>query len=99
MKTVLKVLAIIMKIATIIFAIIGVIYTAVLIIMAKTAVYHVYDVIEEADNLDPDDEDQDNRLMTEAFSRTMADPRIKNCKFINAVSHGVGRFASFVANL
>ena len=99
MKTVLKVLAIIMKIATIIFAIIGVIYTAVLIIIAKPAVNHVYDVIDEYDgNLDPD-EDQDRNLTSEAFSRTMADPRVKDNRFINAVAYGVGKFASFVANL
>ena len=98
MKTTLKVLFVIIKVTLIIFSIIGVIYTAVLVIMAKTAVNHVYDVIEEADNLDPD-EDQDRDLTAEAFSRTMADPRVKDNRFINAVSYGVGKFASFVANI
>lgn len=98
MKTTLKVLSVIIKVTLIIFSIIGVIYTAVLVIMAKTAVNHVYDVIEEADNLDPD-EDQDRDLTAEAFSRTMADPRVKDNRFINAVSYGVGKFASFVANI
>ena len=98
MKTTLKVLSVIIKVTLIIFSIIGVIYTAVLVIMAKTAVNHVYDVIEEVDNLDPD-EDQDRDLTAEAFSRTMADPRVKDNRFINAVSYGVGKFASFVANI
>ena len=99
MKTTLKVLFAILKIGIFIFAIIGAIYTAVLVIMAKPAVNHVYDVIDEYEgDLDPD-EDQDKNLTAEAFSRTMADPRIKNCKFINAVAYGVGKFTSFVANL
>lgn len=98
MKTTLKVLSVIIKVILIIFSVIGVILTAVMVIMAKTAVNHVYDVIEEADNLDPD-EDQDRDLTAEAFSRTMADPRVKDNRFINAVSYGVGKFASFVANI
>ena len=99
MKTTLKVLFAILKVITVIMAIVGVIYTAVLIIMAKPAVNHVYDVVEECDGIDPDDEVQDRNLTAEAFSRTMADPRIKNCKFINVVSHSVNRIASFIANL
>ena len=99
MKTTLKVLSVIIKVILIIFSVIGVIYTAVLVIMAKPAVNHVYDVIDEYDGSLYPDEDQDRNITAEAFSRTMADPRIKNCKFINAVSYGVGKFASFVANI
>ena len=99
MKTTLKVLSVIIKIILIIFAIIGVIYTAVLAIMAKPAVNHVYDVIDEYDGSLYPDEDQDRNITAEAFSRTMADPRVKDNRFINAVSYGVGKFASFVANI
>lgn len=100
MKTMLNVLSVIVKIATIFFAIIGAILTLRIIILAKPAVNHVYDVVEETgDDLDPDDEDQDNRITTEAFRRTLSDPRIKGNAFVNAVDRGIGMFASFVANL
>ena len=96
MKTLFSIIA---KILVIIFAIIGVIYTAVLVIMAKPAVNHVYDVIDEYEgDLDPD-EDQDRNITADAFSRTMADPQIKDSRFLHAVAYGVGKFASFVANL
>ena len=99
MKTTLKVLSVIIKIVIFIFAIIGAILTAAMLIMAKPAAYHVYDVIEEADNLDPDDEDQDRCLTAEAFKRTLADPQIKGSRFLHAVCGGIGKFISFVANL
>lgn len=99
MKSTLKVLATIIKIATIVMAVVGAIMTIAMVILAKPSVYHVYDVVEECDNLDPDNETQDIELMSEAFGRTMADPRVKGSKFINAVAYGVGRFTSFVANL
>ena len=99
MKTLFSIIATIAKILVIIFSIIGVIYTAVLVVMAKPAVNHVYDVIDEYEgDLDPD-EDQDRNITAEAFSRTMADPQIKGSRFINAVAYGVGKFTSFVANL
>lgn len=98
MKTLFNVLSVIVKAITVIMACIGVVMTIAMVILAKPSVYHVYDVVEESD-LDPDDEDQDVALMSEAFSRTMADPRVKGSKFINAVAYGVGRFTSFVANL
>ena len=99
MKTLFNIISIIVKIATIIMAIVGLISTIIVSIIGNVYVNHVYDVVGETDSVDPDDEDQDLALTTEAFSRTMADPRIKDSKFINAVGCGIGRFASFVANL
>lgn len=99
MKTTLKVLSVIIKVIVIIFSIIGVILTAAMVIMAKPAAYHVYDVIEECDDLDPDDEDQDRNLTAEAFKRTLADPQIKGSRFLHAVCCGIGKFISFVANI
>lgn len=99
MKSTLKVLSVVIKVLTVIFAVIGAIMTVAMVILAKPSVYHVYDVVEECENLDPDDETQDIELMSEAFGRTMADPRVKGSRFIHAVAYGVGKFTSFVANL
>ena len=99
MKTMLNVLSIIIKIAIVIFAIIGVIMSIFMIILGKVYVNNVYDVVDETEDLDPDDEDQDHQLTTEAVSRTLADPELKNNRFVNAVSCSVNRIASFVANL
>lgn len=100
MKTAMKVLSIIAKVATISMAVIGAILTLRIIILAKPAVNHVYDVVEETgDDFDPDDEDQDNKITTEVFRRTLSDPRVKGNAFVNAVDRGVGMFATFVANL
>ena len=99
MKTLFNVLSIVLKIATIIMAIIGMIMTITMIVLAKPAVYNVYDVVDECDSINPDDEAQDVAIMTEAYRRTLSDPRVKGNKFINTVAHGVGRFTSFVANL
>lgn len=99
MKTLFSIIGIIVKIATIIMAIIGVIMTITMIVLAKPAVYNVYDVVDDCEDLDPDNEDQDAALMAEAYRRTLSDPRVKNSRFIHAVACGVGRFTSFVANL
>lgn len=99
MKTLFNVLSIIVKIATIIMAIVGTIMTITMIVLAKPTVNHVYDVVEECEDLDPDSEDQDVALMSEAYRRTLSDPRVKCNKFVHAVAYGVGRFTSFVANL
>lgn len=99
MKTLFNVLSTVAKAITVIFAIIGVILTIAVAIIGKVSVNYVYDVVDECEIIDPDDETQDVALMTEAFSRTIADPRVKHNKFINTVEYGVGRFASFLANL
>ena len=98
MKTTLKVLYIVLKVVTIFFSIIGMALTAKMIILAKPAVCHVDDVFEECEDLDPNDEDQNNRLVAEACRRTMADPRAKG-SFVHAVDYCVGKFVCFVANL
>ena len=99
MKNTLKALSIVLKVITIIFSIIGAIITIAMVIVAKPVVNHVYDVVDDCDNLDPDDETQDAALMAEAYRRTISDPSVKRSKFINAVCYGVGKFISFVANL
>lgn len=101
MKTALKAISIILKVATIIMAIIGTIMSIYILMIGKTYVNHIYDVIEECDPLalDPDDDAQDAALTTEAISRALADPKLNGNKFINVVSHSVNRIASFVANL
>lgn len=99
MKIALKTLSIIVKVITSIMAIIGVILTARVIILAKPAVDHVADVADEYDgDIDPDDEDQNNRIAIEAFRRALSDPRCKG-RFVHAVDYCIGVFASFVANL
>ena len=97
MKTTLKVLSIIIKIVLAIFSIVGIISTIAMVILAKPLVNNMYDMMDD-DNLDPDDEDQDIDLSTEAYRRTISDPRA-NGKFINALCHGVGKFIILVANL
>lgn len=99
MKTAMNIVAIIIKIATISMAIVGTIMTIAMVILAKPAVYHVYDVVEECEDLDPDNETQDIELMSEAYKRTLSDPRVQRNKFVQAVAYGIGRFTSFVANL
>ena len=99
MKTLFNIISIIVKIAIAIMAIVGATMTIAMVILAKPTVYNVYDVVDECEDLDPDNEDQDAALMAEAYRRTLSDPRIKDSKFLNAVSCGIGRFASFVANL
>ena len=99
MKTLFNVLSIIIKIATIVMAIIGAIMSIYMLILGEVYVNNVYCVVDETEDLDPDDEDQDHQLTTEAVSRTLADPRLKSSKFINVVSRSVNRIASFVANL
>lgn len=98
MKIALKTLSIIVKVITSIMAIIGVILTARVIILAKPAVDHVADVADEYDDIDPDNEDQNNRIATEAFRRALSDPRCKG-RFVHAVDYCVGMFATFVGNL
>lgn len=99
MKTALKVLFAIIKIVIIIFAIVGVTATIVASIICRIFGNHFYDVVEETDDLDPDDEDQDLAITTEAYRRTLSDPRVMHNKFVRVVGYGVGRFSSFVANL
>lgn len=99
MKTLFNILSIIVKIMMTIFSIIGLIMTIAMVILAKPAVHHVYDVVEECEDLDSNDETQGINLMTEAYRRTFSDPKVKNSKFIHAVECGIGRFTSFVANL
>ena len=99
MKTALKVLSIVLKAITIIFSIIGGVMTITMVMLAKPAVNHVYDVVDETEDIDPDDEDQDSAMMAEAYRRTLTDPRIKCNKFVHAVAYCIGRFTSFVANL
>lgn len=99
MKTTLKILSGVVMAATVIFAIIGAIMSIFMLMIGKIYVNHVYDVVEECDVLDPDDEDQDVALTTEAISRTLADPKLRSNKFINAVSYWVNKIDSFVANL
>ena len=99
MKTLFNIVGVVAKVITILFSIIGAILMARMVILAKPAINHVYDVVEETNDLNPDDEDQDNRLMSEAYRRTYSDPCIKNNKFVNAVDRGVAKFVSFVANL
>ena len=99
MKTMLSILSVIIKVILAIFSIVGMIMTVAMIILAKPAVNHAYDVVEECDNLDPDDEAQDHQLTAEVISRTLSDPRVKGSKFIHLVARCIGRFTSFVANL
>lgn len=102
MKTALKVLTIAIKAITIIMTMIGVIATIIVAIVGPIYVNHIYEVVDafvEYGDFDPDDEVQDLAIKVQAFSMTMDDPRVKQNKFINVVAHGVGRFASFVANL
>ena len=99
MKTLFNIIAVIAKITTIVMAIVGVVLTIVTMIIGNTYIDHVYDVVEECDPLAPDDEAQGDQLTAEAFRRTMADPRVKNSKFIKAVDWIEGEIASFVANL
>ena len=98
MKTLFSIISIIVKVVTIFFSIIGMVLTAKMIILAKPAVGHVDDVFEECEDLDPNDEDQNNRLVAEACRRTMADPCSKG-SFVHAVDYCVGKFVCFVANL
>ena len=99
MKTLFNIISIIVKIAIAIMAIVGATMTIAMVILAKPTVYNVYDVVDECEDLDPDNEDQDAALMAEAYRRTLSDPRVKGSRFIHAVACGVGRFTSFVANL
>ena len=99
MKTLFNILSIIVKVLVAIFSIVGVIMIITMVILAKPAVYHVYDVVEECEDLDPDNETQDIELMSEAYKRTLSDPRVQRNKFVQAVAYGIGRFTSFVANL
>lgn len=98
MKTALKIMSAILKVGTIFFAIIGMAITAKMVILAKPAVDHVDDVFDECEDLDPNNEDQNNRLVAEACRRTMADPRTKS-SFVHAVDYCIGKFVYFVANL
>lgn len=99
MKTAMNIVATIAKAIVVIFAIIGVTATIVTSIICHIYGNHFYDVVEECDNLDPDDEDQDTEITTEAYRRTLSDPRVRRSKLINVVSRGIGKFTSFVANL
>lgn len=99
MKTLFNILSIIVKVLVAIFSIVGVIMIITMIILSKPAVYNVYNVVEECEDLDPDNETQDIELMSEAYKRTLSDPRVQHSKFINAVAYGIGKFTSFVANL
>lgn len=98
MKTILKILSIIIKIVLAFFSIVGIISTIAMIAFAKPAVTAYSDVMDECENLDPDDEDQDIELSAEAYRRTISDPRA-NGKFINALCYVVGKFILFIANL
>ena len=98
MKTMLKVLSISIKIATIIMAIIGVIMAITVRTVSKVYNDHIYDVVDEAD-INPDIDEDRAALINEAFIRTMDDPRIRQNKIINAVAHGIGWLTSVVANL
>ena len=100
MKTMLNILSVIVKAIVIIMAIVGAIMSIFMLMIGKVYVNNIYDVVDEYwDAFDPDDEAQDKQLTAEAFSRTLADSRLNNSKFINAVSRSVNRIASFVANL
>ena len=100
MKTALKVLTIAIKATTIIMAVIGTIMSIYMLMIGKVYVNNIYDVVDEHwDAFDPDDEAQDKQLTTEAVSRTLADSKLNNSKFINVVSRSVNRIVSFVANL
>ena len=101
MKTMLNILSVIVKAIVIIMAIVGAIMSIFMLMIGKVYVNNIYDVVDEYywDAFDPDDEAQDKQLTTEAVSRTLADSRLNNSKFINAVSRSVNRIASFVANL
>ena len=98
MKTMLKVLSISIKIATIIMAVIGVIMAITVRTVSKVYNDHIYDVVDEAD-INPDIDEDRAALMNEAFIRTMDDPRIRQNKIINVVAHGIGWLTSVVAHL
>lgn len=102
MKTLFNVLSIAIKVITILFAIVGVIATIVMAIVGPIYVNHIYDVVDafvDYGDFDPDSEIQDLAIKVQGFSMTIDDPRVKQNKFINVVSHSVNRIASFVANL
>lgn len=101
MKTLFNVLSIIVKVITILFAVIGAIMSIFMLIMGKVYINNVYDVVDafvEFGDFDPDNECQNLAITRQALDMTMGDPRIRNNKFIKAVSRSVNRIVSFVAN-